>query len=482
MRNLGRYQIYDELASGGMGTIHLGRISGAAGFARIVAVKRLHEHRAKDPKFLSMLVDEARLAARIRHSNVAATLDVVALSGELFVVMEYIHGASLSHLMQQASLEGVGFPQPIASAIVRDLLRGLHAAHTAKSETGTMLGLVHRDVSPQNVLVGVDGIARVVDFGVAKAAQRLQSTGEGELKGKLGYMAPEQAREEQVDSRADLFAAGIVLWELLSGRRLFTAKQTALRLSQLLAFESRTLDATASQIGLTQALMEVVHRALATEPEARFSSGEEFAQALTGACSPAPSEVVGDFVRTTAATLLADRDEVVARIERAPAAPVTPGQRGMEEEPTHLLDPQLTPPGGQSERPKRRAVGWAVLGLLVGLSLAGWTLWRVLAEAPPKQATLPSQPATLPSREAVPHPPTSTPDKSRPAVEPAHIPPEPVEASPPSAAPAQPKVAAPPRQPAFAPRTPRTPRPASDPCVPPYVFIDGKKKYKTECL
>jgi eukaryotic-like serine/threonine-protein kinase len=187
--SLDRYVLHDEIASGGMGAVHLARLRGARGFARTVAIKRLHPHVARDPDVLAMFLDEAHLAARVRHPNVVATLDVVAQGDEVFLVMEYVEGESLSRLQKTPEI-----PLAIASAIVCDMLHGLHAAHEAVSERGEPLQIVHRDVSPQNILVGLDGATRVVDFGIAKAASRLQTTRDGVIKGKLRYMAPEQIR------------------------------------------------------------------------------------------------------------------------------------------------------------------------------------------------------------------------------------------------------------------------------------------------
>src|SRR5262249_50884483 len=160
-----------------------------------------------------------RLAARIRHPNVVPTLDVVALGAELFLVMEYVDGESLSRLFKTAFSRGDRVPTRIAASIAAEVLYGLHAAHEAHSENGEPLSIVHRDVSPHNVLVGRDGIARVVDFGVAKAAVRSQTTQDGNLKGKLSYSAPEQLLKETVDRRVDVFAASVVLWEALTGTR-----------------------------------------------------------------------------------------------------------------------------------------------------------------------------------------------------------------------------------------------------------------------
>src|SRR5580692_2033966 len=199
VRIVGRYAIYGELASGGMATVHLGRLLGPVGFSRTVAIKRLHEQFAKDPDFVSMFLDEARLCARIKHPNVVPTLDVIAGDRQLLLVMDYVQGESLSRLFRSAVARGERIPLKVTVAIVSGMLHGLHAAHEAKDERGEPLGIVHRDVSPQNVLVGIDGVARVLDFGVAKARGRLHTTQDGRVKGKLSYMAPEQLRSEAVD-------------------------------------------------------------------------------------------------------------------------------------------------------------------------------------------------------------------------------------------------------------------------------------------
>jgi serine/threonine protein kinase len=198
VRVVGRYALYGAIAAGGMATVHLGRLLGPVGFSRTVAIKRLHAQFASDPEFVSMFLDEARLAARIRHPNVVPTLDVVATGGELFLVMEYVPGESIARLARALREQKQTLPTRILSAVMAGVLHGLHAAHEAKDERGHPLGIVHRDMSPQNVLVGTDGVARVLDFGVAKAAGRMQTTREGQIKGKLSYMPPEQLRGANV--------------------------------------------------------------------------------------------------------------------------------------------------------------------------------------------------------------------------------------------------------------------------------------------
>src|SRR5689334_6854534 len=206
----GRYAIGVEIASGGMATIHLGRLIGPVGFSRTVAIKKLHPQLAKDPQFTTMFLDEARLAARIHHPNVVQTLDVVAQGGEVFLVMDYVAGESLAAIQRRTAARGEPIPMQIAVTVITDMLHGLHAAHEATNEHGEPLHIVHRDVSPHNILVGADGISRVLDFGIAKAIGRLHNTREGQIKGKLAYMAPELIRAGQVTRRTDIFVAAVV--------------------------------------------------------------------------------------------------------------------------------------------------------------------------------------------------------------------------------------------------------------------------------
>ena len=187
---IGRYAVYDQIAAGGMGTIHLGRIRGAVGAGSVVAIKRLHPENIEHTEFVAMFLDEARVTKHINHPNVVRTLDVVAAAGEVLIVLEYVTGATLAELGRQAEALGERIPIPILSTIISGMLRGLHAAHKATDGSGECLNIVHRDISPQNILVGIDGVPRVIDFGIAKAADNVQITREGELKGKLSYMPP----------------------------------------------------------------------------------------------------------------------------------------------------------------------------------------------------------------------------------------------------------------------------------------------------
>lgn len=310
LRLVGRYLLCDVIASGGMATVHLGRLVGDEGFSRTVAIKQLYQHFARSQDFVTMFLDEARILSRIRHPHVIAPLDVVVLEGELFIVMEYVHGASLAELMDANARP---MPPRIASAIVGQMLLGLHAAHEATSETGAPLSIVHRDVSPHNVLVGADGVARVVDFGIAKAQSRARTTGDGSLKGKLGYMAPEQLRGLPVDRRTDIFTAGTVLWEALTGERLYVAESVPALFDEL---EHRAFVAPSSRVpGLPGELDEVARQALTLNVEDRFATAREMAVALERAVPPASSLEVSEWVDQLIGSALSVRAERIVELE-----------------------------------------------------------------------------------------------------------------------------------------------------------------------
>ena len=310
-----------------MATVHLGRLLGPVGFSRTVAIKRLHAQFASDPEFVSMFLDEARLAARIRHPNVVPTLDVVATGGELFLVMEYVPGESIARLARTLRENHEALPTRILSAIMAGVLHGLHAAHEAKDERGAPLGIVHRDMSPQNVLVGTDGVARVLDFGVAKAAGRMQTTREGQIKGKLAYMPPEQLRGAEVGRQSDIYAAGVMLWELVTGRRLFAGDNEGAIVAKILdgrveapskvlmqGMSGHATIADGTFITL-QTLDATILRALAMDPADRFSTAREMALEIERKLVPATGSEVADWVEHIASEVLITRATMVAEIE-----------------------------------------------------------------------------------------------------------------------------------------------------------------------
>ncbi len=314
-RMIGRYALYKEIAAGGMATVHLGRIVGAGGFSRPVAIKRLHAQFARDPSFVAMFLDEARLASRIFHPNVVAPLDVVSTDGELFLVMEYVRGASLSRLMRAAIAEEKLIPPRIVSAIVCGMLHGLHAAHEARGDHGEPLDIVHRDVSPQNILVGIDGVARVLDFGVAKAAGRMQTTRDGQLKGKLAYMAPEQVRGEVVNRRTDIYAASVVFWEALTCRRLFKAENEANALARVLM---GNVAAPSSVVpGLPAGLDAIIARGLHLDTARRYTTAREMAAELESVVLPASATEVAEWVEHCAQADLTEQAQRMVEMERS---------------------------------------------------------------------------------------------------------------------------------------------------------------------
>ena len=319
---IGRYAIYGKIASGGMASVHFGRLLGGAGFSRTVAIKRLHPHLAEDPEFLSTMIDEARLAARIHHPNVVPTLDVVAADGELLLVMEYVRGESLARLVRIEGMRGRLVPPSITSAVVIGALHGLHAAHEATDDHGAALGMVHRDVSPQNILVGVDGMSRVIDFGVAKAAGRLQTTREGTIKGKIAYMAPEQLSGHHVTRAADVYAMGAVLWEALTGKRLFQADSDAALVTRVLAGANEPPSAYAH--GVPPHLDAIVMRALSRDPAARFRTARDMAELLTRSVPPSLPTDVGEWCNAAAHDSLAKRGMLLAEIESSSGS-IIPG-------------------------------------------------------------------------------------------------------------------------------------------------------------
>jgi serine/threonine-protein kinase len=277
-RKLGRYEVLARLASGGMAGVYVARAIGVAGFERLFAIKVLHPHLAHEEEFISMFLDEARLAARIRHPNVVPTIDISDTpDAGFYLVMEYIEGDHLGALLQKAWKLGKRLPFSVTLRIIVDALEGLAAAHNLTDETGRDLQLVHRDVSPHNIMVSTDGIARITDFGVAKAEVRLSTTREGQFKGKLAYMAPEHASNGEADQRSDLFSMAIILWESLAGRRLFRAENHAATLNKICLEPIPLLSSADPSLAPFDDLLA---KALARDPNDRFQSAEEFAEAV----------------------------------------------------------------------------------------------------------------------------------------------------------------------------------------------------------
>src|SRR5688572_14469721 len=311
---VGRYALYGRLAAGGMATVHLGRVLEADGTSRTVAVKRLHPQFCKDPEFVAMFIDEARLAARIKHPNVVETLDILTMGQELLLVMEYIRGECFSKLLRAARRKNLEPSIGVVGRIASGLLHGLHAAHEARDDNGDLLNVVHRDISPQNVMIDVDGMVKVLDFGVAKASARIQITRDGQMKGKLSYMSPEQLQGMPVDRRADVFACGVVLWEALTRRRLFVGEDASDVLRKILRDEVPPPSEFAP--GLSSEVDEVVARALCKDPDQRYQTAEQLALDVEQIIELAPAREVGEWLDSVAGEILGKRERLLQEIER----------------------------------------------------------------------------------------------------------------------------------------------------------------------
>ncbi len=393
-RNLGRYALHAELASGGMASVRLGKLRGAVGFSRIVAIKRIHPQFAQDADFIAMFLDEARLASRIRHSNVVAPLDVVRDGDELFLVMEYVEGESLAQLTKSAQKRGETVALPLALALIADVLHGLHAVHEATDEQGQPLRIVHRDVTPQNILVGTDGAARIADFGVAKALGRLYTTRSGQAKGKLGYMSPEQLQGQPVSAQSDLYAVGATLWELVVGRKMIEGDSEGELV--LKAVSGRIPEVHELVPGVPALVGEAIARATARDPKQRFASALEFAEALEGAAAVATAREIAAWVQRLAEPALAQRRAWIRELEGSANAVVAPaGAAGTEVEtnPAVAKEP-TTPREGTRWRIALFAALAAPLAALLALSVRPKTPASPPLAAPPEPAVAAVESAT----------------------------------------------------------------------------------------
>lgn len=502
-RQIGRYEIHEELANGGMAIVYLGRLTAGAGVSRTVAIKRLHPQYAKDPEFSRMFVDEARMASRVTHFNVVPTLDVLEEGGELLLVMEYVHGETLARLLRNHALKGRRIPLGVALALTSGVLRGLHAAHESVGKDGRPLGLVHRDVSPQNVLVGVDGQARVFDFGVAKATGRLQHTEDGKIKGKMSYMAPEQLRGKHLDRRADVYAAGIILWELLTSRRLFLSEDGSTDIERVLRAEVEP--PTKFEPKVPSLVEGIVMQALQFNPDRRYPTAAAMAKDLDDLPYVATPTEVATWLREAAGEALEERSGIIARMEQRPTDAPLEG----------TLDDLSSPESGGTSQisaltvarmRERGRKGPLVLALavLLAVGVGAFVLFGgsqtspteqpgAVAEQPPVGSEVPSPEPPVAEQPQPSEPEPSAPENAEtepgdPEVAPHQSHGEDVENLPPAEV----------KKPPFAPagqtsaqepelhnsqRMPYTPKKKNDPCDPPFTFNDkGHKVYKRECF
>ena len=509
LRIVGRYELHRELAAGGMATVHLGRSIGAAGFAKSVAIKRLHSQFARDPEFVAMLLEEARLSERIRHPNVVAMLDVVAAEHELLLVMEYVHGETLARLLRSCAESGQRCPPEIAASIAHAVLLGLHAAHTASDANGAALCIIHRDVSPQNIIVGADGVARLLDFGIAKAAGAASHTREGEVKGKVPYMAPEILRLEPASPQSDLYGVAVTLWESLCARRLFRGDTEVGVWASVL---ETVVPLPSTVVGPLGPIEDVVMRGLARPTAERFPTALAMAQALEESIKLASAADVAAWVALRAAESLASLSSSVRAIETsAPSLPDAahsrsqppPARPSMPILATPVMPVPLTarpsvmpaqmpaaavmPVPAPAPPPSRASWGPAALFAVIALSVitvalvfGRGALTRMKEKNAPAQAVPPADLASAPLATQPPGPTRGIAAVTEPAAPTPSPPTEPAEA-----ASVRPRRAAAPRGGAAAGGAVGSSRPraSQDPCDPPYVLDEaGRKHFKLSCL
>jgi eukaryotic-like serine/threonine-protein kinase len=437
---LGRYELLMPVARGGMASVWAARLKGTRGFQKLVAIKTMLPGLVDDPSFERMFLDEASLASQVRHPHVIEIMDLGEQDRILYLVMEWVSGEALSIIMKYAATRG-GIPLPIAVHIATQTCRGLHAAHELRDSDGVLVGLVHRDVSPQNVLVTYDGVVKVVDFGVAKATARLDTQTEaGQLKGKIAYMSPEQLRGEKIDRRTDVFALGILLYMMTTGKHPFRGEDQAQTIARISSDEPAILPSTLLP-GYPPGLEACVMQALAKDSAKRYPSANDMliglTRALPSAMRESTDEEVSEFIRR----LLPDRLErqkqaIKQALEQADRREMSrstphlnlsdgPGEEaatvleGIGREITPSADGHSLPGASSSEpppsfaRPSRRRNLVLAFGVILAVGLAAGFLvgHDDRPRQPPAAAIQP--PAATPKVEA---PPASTPLPSGTAV------------------------------------------------------------------
>ncbi len=373
---IGRYDVIAPLAVGGMAEIFLARIVGPSGFERAVVIKRILPHLAREPGFAEMFLDEARILAAIRHPNVVIVHELGRENDELFLVMEYLEGESVASLVRRAMSSGRAIEPALIAYIAAEVCAGLHAAHDLEIG-GEKQNLVHRDVSPHNLVVTYSGQVKVIDFGIAMAENRLSRTQTGQVKGTFDYMSPEQVGAGSVDRRTDVFALGVVLHELLAGRRLFkratpAATVHALTLEAIVP-PSRVTD------GVPPALEAIAMRALARAPADRYPTAAEMRRDLLTAMRELGhddhAEALAALMRECFAERIAERQELLGRMRTGAEVTYVPPAEVDDEDLPGVASPTLVRPASATSTPpvaraaprgKRRVAAVAALALLVG--------------------------------------------------------------------------------------------------------------------
>jgi serine/threonine protein kinase len=507
---LGRYRLLYRLASGGMASVYLARLAGAgAKVDKLFAVKVMHSHIAAEEAALRMFIDEARIAAAINHPNVCSVFDCGEQEGTHYLVMEYLAGESVSRvtkrLAQTSDVLLRARAPHLAARILSAAAEGLHAAHELTNEHGKPLDVVHRDVSPQNLFVTYEGAVKVVDFGIARARERLEQTRTGDFKGKFEYLAPEQLASKTYDRRVDLWALGVCMWELLARRYLFRTESMG---ATVAAITSGDIEPPSRHTpGVPPALDAIVLKALERDPDRRFQSGREFSRALRGFLAQENQLIdepeVGEWMSLLFPQEKARRIGLAAQARTAPpSVDETPGSVPSQFSVSESAISQMGPLEPEPSPGSNHALVGALAALvLVVLSAGGYLLVGPDRGAPNSQlepAVIVDLPPEAEESPVAAEPPSAV-AQTPPLMEPAAAPPEsiptvvlpaPVVADPPppAARPVRPKLRVPPPVATVRPSTttlPGVPRAASGEATgfvhvlskePLQVFIDGVSK------
>jgi serine/threonine-protein kinase len=494
---IGRYTLHAKIGTGGMASVYLGWLSGAADFSRMVAIKRLHPQFTFDELFAARFRDEAWLSSRLLHPNIVQVLDVVEQSQELLIVMEYVHGVSVAGLLGDAMSAGRKLPPSIVAGILVPALHGLHAAHEATDDEGHAIGLVHRDFSPQNIMVSSEGHAKLLDFGIAKAKTHVHVTSAGLLSGKFAYFSPEQALAGVMDRRSDVFAAGIVLWEMLAGARLFGTPDItdAGALHRVLNHPVRP--PSAANTDVPSMLDDLVLHALERAPDRRFASARALALEIEASIDVASPSMVAEWLHRRCATRLATLSRTLnhtrqrmrqAQLEVSTATPVNQ-VIGWESMPK---TEEATAVTVNAKPPRRVGVGarWlrvtAVTAALVAFTLVGLFRSRLfgfsrMASTVPAASPAPfkhSVPSALPVMQPLDEVPTTAEALRKPSAEPEDVQPK----KPNTRFNARAGRQRPPSTTRSLTASPKM-SPARPNCDPPtYLDSDGIRIFKNECL
>jgi serine/threonine protein kinase len=371
---LNRYQLVERLGQGGMAEVYLAKVRTFAGVHKTVVVKRISPMLAENPEFVEMFIDEARIALRLDHPNIVHVFDVDQAEGEIFYVMEHLRGRDLREVVRQSARSGIAVPMECALMLVVDVCAGLHHAHELRGDAGERLGIVHRDLSPHNIFVTFEGAVKIIDFGIAKAEDRLsEGTDTGLVKGKLGYMSPEQCLAQHLDRRSDVFSLGVVLYELSTGVRLFEGRSDYEATKKLV--ELPIPPPSNHRQGYPAELERIVMRALERDRERRYPSAEALQADLEGFAAshqlPLSSPGVARFMRQ----LFGEADgkqDASSIVSRADGARIGPAHGDTATTST------MTP----SHAPRRRR-NWLALALpLVLVGVAVFVVGRMTSAGP----------------------------------------------------------------------------------------------------